>query len=106
MNRTYAYTIANQVIGRKLKSDILKQLKASAYSIALDEASDPYGTSYLGICVKYITYEDGLQIQTSYLSLVELDETGKSGQAIYNKLHDELLKDPEIASNFMGISTD
>ena len=100
-------TIATRVIAKKFKGSLLNTLKESAFSLSLDEASDSFGKSYLGICAKYLKqYEDQPRIQTSYITLIELDETGKTGQAIFNKLHDELLWDPKIANNFLGISTD
>ena len=100
--------VVNHCICGSLKQKIIDDLKRTPYSLAIDETTDPYGSSYLAICATYLgNSPDGhTKLLTRLISVIQLD-VSKTGQAIFDKLDEEFFsKDKSLKHNLMGIATD
>lgn len=125
MNSCHPKAITNSCMSRKtltrlvdycicgsIKEEIIKELVASPYSLALDETTDALGASYLAVCVKFLPLIDpetlGLPKNpvTKLVSIIKLKDS-KTAQAIYAKLKEEIFDyHPRLLSNLMGLVTD
>jgi hypothetical protein len=54
VSRTTVSRIARYCFGDTLKKDILQKMRLSPFSLAIDESSDRFGSSYIAIYVKFL----------------------------------------------------
>lgn len=106
LSRDLVSKIARFSIADTIQEKIFCELKDSPYSLAIDEASDHFGTSYLAVTAKYLEPDNMKNPITKLLSIIEMDED-KTGEALFNSLNSIIFsKDPLLEKNFMGIVTD
>lgn len=112
MSRTTVTKLVNHCINGSIKQEILKDLTHSPYSLAMDETTDAFGSSYMAICARYLPLKDPEVFSshkepvTKLISIIKLKES-KTAAAIYAKIKEEILsQDPRLIDNLMGIVTD
>ena len=94
----------NNVISQTLKVSIFERLESSPFSLSLDGASDRFGKSFLAVCAKYVD-ENHDSVNSKLLSIIPLGGSS-TGEVLYEKIKETILKNERIESNFMGICTD
>lgn len=92
-------------ISTSLKGELFEQLRTSPFSLSVDESSDVYGQSYLAICVRFLEGSDYNKLSTKLISILPRTDSSV-GEVLYNKVKREILVDPKIELNFMGLVTD
>jgi hypothetical protein len=106
MGRTMVTKIVTDCICGVLKEEILASLAKSPYSLAIDESTDAYGSSYLAICAKYLTQEKQSTPITKLFSIIQLKKNKKAPE-LYRILKEEIFsRDPNLLKNLMGLATD
>jgi len=97
--------VAKNCIASTLKEKLLIDLKETFFSILVDETSELYGHSYIGLVVRYL--EKGNESPTNKVfAVIELGESG-TGQSLYQKIRNELFGlYPELKQNLIGTCTD
>lgn len=87
-----------------LKAGLFEQLRCSPFSLSIDEGSDLYGSSYLAICARF--FDAKLKRLSIKLVSVLPVTNSKTGETLYNMIKNEILCDPKIEANFMGMVSD
>ena len=95
MSRKTVTHLVQNCIGKTLKEDIYSCMRKSPFSISVDQSSDIYGKNYLAICVKYLEENKCDEPATKLLSIVQMGDS-YTGEAIFEKVKDEVLIDKEI----------
>lgn len=105
MNRLTVTKLVRHCICGSIKDELLEDLMASPFSLAMDETTDPYGSSYLAVCAKYHDIK-AKKIVTKFVSVIPLEES-RTGQAMYLKLKEDLFsKNENLIKNLISIATD
>jgi len=107
ITREDAREIANEHIGKVLKSKLFAALENCYFSISVDEAIIQK-TEYLAINARYLEDENLIHTVTKLIALVQLVKSG-TRETLYNTITDLLFTGSGAESrrkNFMGISTD
>jgi len=97
--------LTKKCIAAPLKEKLLEDLKGTFFSILVDETSELYGNSYIGLIVRYL--EKGSEVPVNkVLAVIEVGESG-TGLSLYHKIKEELFGDtPELRHNLIGSCTD
>ena len=89
-----------------LKDEIVANLVRGPYSLAIDESTDAFGTSYLAICAKYLSLEKQPTLITQLLSILQLRRNKKAPE-LYRVLKEQIFsQDPRLLKNLMGLASD
>jgi len=105
LSKTTATKISRECIAASLKHSIINDLKATPYSLSVDESSDVFGDSYLALTAKYLKNNS---FQTKLVAVIELQED-KTGLALYELVKKELFSNEDadvLMNNCMGICSD
>ena len=106
MGRTTLTKIVTDCICGVLKEEILADLLLSPYSLAIDESTDAFGSSYLAICAKYLPRQKQSTPVTKLFSIIQLKKNKKAVE-LYKTLHEEIFsRSPYLLKNLMGLATD
>ena len=112
IDRNKASEVIRECICPSLRSEILKHLELSPFSISVDESTDIHGTSYLAVSATYLPHfiiDEKISFKeptTSLVSVIELEDS-HDGQALYAKLLDEFFHlSPFLVKNCVGIACD
>ena len=101
--------IANYCVYGSIRDQVIKELAATPYSIAVGESTDAFGSSYLVVCGKYLPQSPDAAINAPkirFIAIIEFDE-GNSSETIYNKLKEKFFsRNPKLLTNLMSIMTD
>ena len=112
LDRNQTSRIIKEHICPTLRSEIIKHLDQSPFSISIDESTDIQGTSYLAVTANYLPHiinDDRISFKepvTSLVSVIKLDDS-HTGEAIYTKLMEEFFSlSPNLENNCIGIACD
>ena len=94
----------NVIMSKTIKNTLFERLANSPFSLSIDGSSDAFGSSYLGVFVKFI--EEGDEVLRSKLLAIIPIGTCSTGEILHNKLKAHILSDEKIIRNFMGLCTD
>ena len=90
---------------------MISDLIESPYSLALDETTDAFNSSYLAVCAMYLPPQrlDAMSFKnpvTKLISIIKLKER-KTASEIYAKLKEEIFyQHPKLLTNIIGLVTD
>jgi hAT family C-terminal dimerisation region len=101
---SYLVKKCSKSISETIKESLFDSMRKSPYSLSLDESSDIYGSTYLGITVKHFE-GDSFKPSIKLLTILPIT-TSSNAQTIYSKIKNEVLTDPSLEKNFMGIASD
>ena len=103
LHRTKCSAILKDIVSASLLEEQISELKATKYSLLIDESTDVAGTKHLCLCVRYFS-ERQLCIRTVFLALIPVTVTTEAAlyEAIINYLKDN---DIDICS-CIGFSSD
>ncbi|RYE38326.1 MAG: hypothetical protein EOP48_27265, partial [Sphingobacteriales bacterium] len=99
-------TITNitKVIGKTLKSDLLQDLRSSPFSLSVDSSSDIHGNTFFAICARFLD-DDHDRPLVKLLQIIPIT-VSSTGETLFTKIQEGILKEKEINQNFMGIASD
>jgi len=99
-------TITNitKVIGKTLKFDLLQDLRSSPFSLSVDSSSDIHGNTFFAICARFLD-DDHDRPVVKLLQVIPIT-VSSTGEALFTKIEEEILKDEDIQQNFMGLASD
>lgn len=104
-SRPAATQIITKCISAAIKEEVFQEMTSSPYSLAIDECSDVYGSSYFSVCAKYIKPNQREPV-TKLVSVIQLTDS-QTGEYLYNTLKKAVLsKHSHLEKNLIAVVTD
>ena len=98
-------TKVTKSISQSIRKKLFSQLKCSPFSLSIDPGSDLYGSAYLSVSARFIDSESPEEVVTRFLSIIPIT-TESTGLTLFNHICTNILYDPEVENNFVGICSD